>query len=1216
EARRLKNSFYETEALSKNALTASKAYTEIAEALRNASKATSKAKTDAEDAYGYADPNSDKSLVNKATSAIEKSKDLEEAAKTTNNKDNEESLNRIQTNLDNVKLVEADIEKNISWIKDVHLLLDDHHDRINTVHNTVVQAQTTLADVQKRAENFAKDVEDLQKRAEAVGNFNEQTIRDEIENVTKSAAQISDSLKQLDDVRNRAEKHDEDMTEIRKDLSVLKEKIKEAREMAAKVKIAVKSEAKDRCVREYISPAHPSPSNTISLKYQPALDVPDSLLFLTMIEKTRGTLAREFIAIELKERRIIVHWNIGSGNRKATNSHNIGHIAASNRYTWYHIDVKRNGNSMKISVAQKDTRSGESAKNMDRPTEITVGEPDATNDVILNTEPGKTRISIGHSSPTLASELGLATHQFNGVLNELTVDGQNVPLWVFASQNGNCDGSAGGPKPFVRGHMFRDGFAQILMPMTERRDTSISIDFSAYSPNGLLYFRGSQETHDFIAIQLHNGGVELVANFGQDSKVVASSTKTSYADGRDHKITTHRRNNTIHLRVDSEDDHVSVAVPNDSTLDINYDVTHFVGGVPPDFDKAPFSDSEIQWNGFFGCVQSVKLNQNPELDLDNPMRSQRKEPGCESRNNRLMPTDRVIGFSKAGYLISSGIELSSDSSVSFNFRTRNSNAVLMYQSGRFRRRERRQDEETDKTFFAFYLFNGRLIVHLGTDSLDRTKRPSLTSTNSYNDGRIHSVFIARVGPKIEVRVDDREVLRTEFSDLTTIGSSGAQLFLGGFPEKIIPKNKNQDMGTSEPLIGCLSDFYYNYEKMPVIPESHQATLGYCAYDDELAPESAMTQDTCSNIQDTTKSPSVSGVRYGVSSSSHSRINFRNDTRSYPDPENFKLTFSFRTVKKNGMLWVWANYKFYTRYFYLNMEGGFLSLEAKGHKQPKIQRYNAKRLNDNEWHRVDLRKQGREVRLQVDNLPPQLMKDMPSPKVMKRRMYVGGVISRHKKNFTLPFDGFVGCIRNFEVDDQVCDLVEASRDVIPCADTQGVAYVHSGGYASFGALREFGLNPTGTDFNIRFRSSQPNGLILSLLSNANHTTARLTTHIENRGVVFNALLVKYGVDISQRIDFTICDNQWHEFSVLLGTTHFILRLDDIRREIPVQIPSEAIEVFRSLPVHVGGVSPHVASIHKLNSTEGCFKDLQLSGVFVPFEKAKRTNKVVPDGCPYI
>uniref|UniRef100_A0A914CS68 Uncharacterized protein n=1 Tax=Acrobeloides nanus TaxID=290746 RepID=A0A914CS68_9BILA len=335
---------------------------------------------------------------------------------------------------------------------------------------------------------------------------------------------------------------------------------------------------------------------------------------------------------------------------------------------------------------------------------------------------------------------------------------------------------------------------------------------------------------------------------------------------------------------------------------------------------------------------------------------------------------------------------------------------------------------------------------------------------------------------------------------------------------------------------------------------------------------AMTQDACPIIQNTTESPSVSGVRYGVSTSSHSRINFRNDT-PYPNPENFKLTFSFRTVKKDGMLWVWANYKYYTRYFYLIMESGFLSLEVKGHKQPKVQRYNAKRLDDNEWHHVDLRKQGHEVRLQVDDLPPQLMKDMPNPKVMKRRMYVGGVISRHKKNFTLPLDGlgFVGCIRNFEVDGQVCDLVKASRDVVPCAVTQGVAYVHSGGFASFDTLRDFGPKPNVTDFSIRFRSSQPNGLILSLLSNTNHMEARLTTHIENRSLVLNALLVKYEVDISQRIDLTICDNQWHEFSVDLGTTHFILRLDDIRREIPVQISNEAIEMFRSLPVHVGGLS---------------------------------------------
>uniref|UniRef100_A0A914DB80 Laminin G domain-containing protein n=1 Tax=Acrobeloides nanus TaxID=290746 RepID=A0A914DB80_9BILA len=377
---------------------------------------------------------------------------------------------------------------------------------------------------------------------------------------------------------------------------------------------------------------------------------------------------------------------------------------------------------------------------------------------------------------------------------------------------------------------------------------------------------------------------------------------------------------------------------------------------------------------------------------------------------------------------------------------------------------------------------------------------------------------------------------------------------------------------------------------------------------------SMAQNTCPNIQDATESPSISGVRYGASTASHSRINFQN--QSYPDPKNFKLTFSFRTVKEHGILWIWANYKFYTRYFYLNMENGFLSLEVKGHKHPKVMRYNAKRLNDNKWHHVELKKKEREVRLQVDDLPPQLLKDMPNPKVMKRRMYVGGVISRHKKNFTLPFDGFEGCIRNFEVDGQVYDLVQTSRDVVPCAITQGVAYVQSGGFASFNSLRDFGPESIMTDFSIRFRSSKPNGLILSLLSNTNHMKARVTTHIEDRSLVFNAFLMDYGVKISQRIDLAICDNQWHQLSVLMGTTHFILRLDEKRLEIPVQISREAIEVIRSLPVHVGGLSANVAMAHNLDSTIGCFKDLHLAGVFVPFDKARRTNKFIPDGCPYI
>ena len=47
-----------------------------------------------------------------------------------------------------------------------------------------------------------------------------------------------------------------------------------------------------------------------------------------------------------------------------------------------------------------------------------------------------------------------------------------------------------------------------------------------------------------------------------------------------------------------------------------------------------------------------------------------------------------------------------------------------------------------------------------------------------------------------------------------------------------------------------------------------------------------------------------------------------------------------------------------------MERGFITLELKGHKEPKALQYKQRRFNDNEWHRLSLVKKEREIRLQV------------------------------------------------------------------------------------------------------------------------------------------------------------------------------------------------------------------------------------------------------------
>uniref|UniRef100_A0A915E106 Uncharacterized protein n=1 Tax=Ditylenchus dipsaci TaxID=166011 RepID=A0A915E106_9BILA len=1045
DAGKLKGLFTATQAFSTDALAASNAYKDIILTMKNATAASNVAKSNAEDAFVVVDITSPDSLVNLAQTSLNKSNDISQKLEQALNElsINEATLN-LQKSLAKVEAIQAEIDKNSTWIKDVQQLLDDHHDRINTVHSTVDDTQLGFGDIQERTDEFTNQVEDVKARADSIHGFDQQTIRETIGNVSQSTENIAEMEKSLDSVRARTDQHNNQIKAISKDIGVLKEKINEAREKASKIRIAVKSDVGNNCVREYISPVNPAPSNTITLKYRPAIDSPDSLLFLTATKGTR-TQNREYIAVELKGKKIHVKWDIGDGRREAAIvKRNIVYIPASDRYTWYHIEIKRVANSMQVSVVQKQSLTGEGPKNVDEPTQVVVGEPDLSSHVIFNTLPGQTRIFMGHPDSQLTEQMGLTTNRFYGTLGEVTVDGVNVPLWVFDASYGNCDGSAGLSTPMASGHMFRDGFAQIRMPMNERANTMISVAFSAYSPSGLLYFRGSPATGDFISVSLEGGAVSLKAHLGggaADSQTVKSiallSTNSNYADGRAHKVRVIRKDGEVHLQVDTDEDHVSTALPDDTAALNIPEPDHYVGGVPPNFDISKFSSHQIPFEGFFGCVQSVRPNQVSELDLDNPVRSQRKEPGCAySKEDRLSTPDRVIGFSTPGYLLSkSPIQLSTQSSsVSFNLRTRSSNAVLLYQAADIATQPKRlrrdgEEEQEDKTFLGFYLYNGRLIGHLGTDDQQRLKRPSLSSNHSYNDGLLHSVFLSRTDSLIQMRIDDKEVLTAKLEDETTIGTTHHYVLFGGFPTSMA--NQEHHLGTSEPLIGCLSDFQHNYENLPIILEEHQATLGSCEFnkkglvgteDEEYEPvddqqpdeghlkpnfdrkkskqsleaaeptfshhsqkpylmssigRSRRRESTCgASPPDNLTATADGGYRFGVSESSHARVNF---DKPYPDFANFNLSMSIKTSQKKGMLWVWASYKNFTRYFFLNIEKGFLVLEIKGHKQAKELQYKAKKVNDNQWHRVQLIKQEKQVSLQLDDHSPEYMRDAPNPR---------------------------------------------------------------------------------------------------------------------------------------------------------------------------------------------------------------------------------------------
>lgn len=60
--------------------------------------------------------------------------------------------------------------------------MDDHHDRINAVHNTIKEADNDLKNFEDTANIFTHSVEDLKKRADAIHSYNQQSILNEISN--------------------------------------------------------------------------------------------------------------------------------------------------------------------------------------------------------------------------------------------------------------------------------------------------------------------------------------------------------------------------------------------------------------------------------------------------------------------------------------------------------------------------------------------------------------------------------------------------------------------------------------------------------------------------------------------------------------------------------------------------------------------------------------------------------------------------------------------------------------------------------------------------------------------------------------------------------------------------------------------------------------------------------------------------------------------------
>ncbi|KJH49982.1 laminin G domain protein [Dictyocaulus viviparus] len=285
----------------------------------------------------------------------------------------------------------------------------------------------------------------------------------------------------------------------------------------------------------------------------------------------------------------------------------------------------------------------------------------------------------------------------------------------------------------------------------------------------------------------------------------------------------------------------------------------------------------------------------------------------------------------------------------------------------------------------------------------------------------------------------------------------------------------------------------------------------------------------------------------------------------------------RTKQANGIIWIWANYKNFTRYFYMTLLDGFPTIEVKGrHPEPKILRNEERRLDDGHWHDIVIVKKERELILTVDELLPISITDCPTPKVMRRRMYFGGVISKHRSSFNLQIPGYNGCLKALKVNN-VTQILESdsSRDVVPCARPTKGMYAHQGGFVVFENLQKSMKDGSrNIDISLTFRPIVDEGTVLALLTNSNPETARLTIEIKNDKLFVTVIHEASGLNILDTISIQrqVCDGTWHTLRLLIDYKIMQITIDDQRNKLPIdRISSEARDLLLNLPVNIAGVT---------------------------------------------
>ncbi|XP_027137087.1 laminin subunit alpha-1 isoform X2 [Larimichthys crocea] len=1072
-----------------------------------------------------------------------------------------------------------------------------------SLQQTQSQAAVTHSGLREALQRLHSLRQQLQDSSSVVENTNS-TARETNQLVTVTRSAANEAQRKLEEVEHRTDRLMDRIKPLSmlgetlsRNLSDIRELIDQARRQAASIKVAVQADRD--CVRSYRPQIQSSNFNTLSLTLKTSS--PENLLFYLGSNTTV-----DFLAVQMHDGKVSLVWNVGSGSTKLEFP---GLDINNNR--WTKINVTRFGAHGSLSVHQLELES-------------------APLPAVTATSPGPSRvldidrnsvIHIGGLGAHTQSPTVLRSATFQGCLGEASLNERSIGLWNYISREGECGGCFSSPQAEETSFHFDGSGFSLVQKSLRATSTSIVMLFKTLSPGGLLLYLASNNTRDFLSMELVEGRVRLTFDLGSGALIMTSNRK--YNTGVWYKITLQRSKRKGYLSImaadQSSDKEVLEAESPGTASDLNRSDLDpiYIGGLPA---SRPIRRQVVS-RSYVGCIKNVEIARS-NFDLLRDAFGVRK--GC------VLEAVRSVSVLAGGFVQIAPRPLAQEAELLFSFSTKNQSGVLFAAFS---------DDRTHRQhFLSVHLVSGALEAELGeVGGASRMVKVVKPDGGSFSDGTKHSVIITINRKSLSVQVDEEHLKSVSLLPGGFSRLSQASFFIGGLPSGEESRLPIRLRDVSRWFRGCIQNLVVGgalvdlsgavrYEGVELDSCLLEERVGGAVLPDDpdvepthdpthlpVAPPthlSAITPGALMCVLEAEPTFLPSAAQFGLSKHSHMTFIINPNTVR----RSVSVTLSVRSRALDGLIILLSDSK-QTDFIVLRLTGGRLMMSADLGKGPASVTSSVA-INDGTWHSVSAEVSRRSLSVSVNGSSPDSVTIKGNQLDVDNTLYLGGLPHAHATRRINVSSSFAGCVHSVSLNGAVLDLSKPTsrHDVTSCfTNDQTGSYFNGSGYATM--MRDGYKVGSDVSVSLEFRTSQSEGVFLGISS---AKVDAIGLEMIGGQVVFNVNNGAGRVSV-RSIGPVLCDGRWHRLLARKTKHTLILSVDGRSYTTPNPYP-QSTSAETNNPVYLGGypvgVKQNCLSISF--RFRGCLRNLQLIKSHLSdtlnLSSAHFLLGVTPNSCP--